>query len=247
MSRSTRGRGGGRPGRPPGLRRSETAKAIYGAHRSTAVRSRSPGRRSRSVRPAPRSRRASRSSPRTARPRASSRPCPCATTSCWPPCRAVARRLRLGPPAGRGRRAAHERLRIKASSPDQKVGELSGGNQQKVLLARVLCLTHGSSSSTIRRAASTSAPRPRSRRSISELAGSGIAVLLISSELEEVVEGSDTHRRAARRRRRGRARGRRGEPGRGHGTSSPRRHAKPARSDGVDRPPIRRDGPIGTR
>ena len=32
------------------------------------------------------------------------------------------------------------RLRIKASGPDQRVSELSGGNQQKVLLARVLCL-----------------------------------------------------------------------------------------------------------
>ena len=33
-----------------------------------------------------------------------------------------------------------ERLRIKARGPDQKVSELSGGNQQKVLLARMLCL-----------------------------------------------------------------------------------------------------------
>jgi ribose transport system ATP-binding protein len=33
-----------------------------------------------------------------------------------------------------------KRLRIKVASTDQKVRELSGGNQQKVLLARMLCL-----------------------------------------------------------------------------------------------------------
>ena len=33
-----------------------------------------------------------------------------------------------------------KRLQIKASSPEQKVSELSGGNQQKVMLARWLCL-----------------------------------------------------------------------------------------------------------
>ncbi len=33
-----------------------------------------------------------------------------------------------------------KRLRIKAAGPHQKVGELSGGNQQKVLLARWLAL-----------------------------------------------------------------------------------------------------------
>src|SRR6202008_4208928 len=31
------------------------------------------------------------------------------------------------------------RLRIKAASPAQRVGELSGGNQDKGLLARLLC------------------------------------------------------------------------------------------------------------
>ncbi len=33
-----------------------------------------------------------------------------------------------------------KRLGIKAASPEQKVSELSGGNQQKVMLARWLCL-----------------------------------------------------------------------------------------------------------
>ena len=32
-----------------------------------------------------------------------------------------------------------ERLGIRLRDPEQKIGELSGGNQQKVLLARALC------------------------------------------------------------------------------------------------------------
>lgn len=83
------------------------------------------------------------------------------------------------------------RLRIKASSPDQPVSELSGGNQQKVLLARILCLhprililddpTRGIDVGA----------KAEIQILISELAGEGMAVVLISSELEEVVEGSD--------------------------------------------------------
>lgn len=84
-----------------------------------------------------------------------------------------------------------DRLRIKTSGPDQKLSELSGGNQQKVLLARMLA----------------SAPRllilddptrgidvgakAEIQTLVSELAGQGLAVVLISSDLEEVVEGSD--------------------------------------------------------
>ena len=83
------------------------------------------------------------------------------------------------------------RLRIKASSPDQKVGELSGGNQQKVLLARVLCLDPRLLILDDPTRGIDIGAKAEIQALISELAGSGIAVILISSELEEVVEGSD--------------------------------------------------------
>jgi ribose transport system ATP-binding protein len=83
------------------------------------------------------------------------------------------------------------RLRIKVSSPHQKVRELSGGNQQKVLLARMLCLhprvlildepTRGIDVGA----------KAEIQTLIDELAAQGLGVLLISSELEEVVEGAD--------------------------------------------------------
>jgi galactofuranose transport system ATP-binding protein len=83
------------------------------------------------------------------------------------------------------------RLRIKISSPEQKVRELSGGNQQKVLLARMLCLhpqvllldepTRGIDVGA----------KAEIQALIDELAAQGLAVLLISSELDEVVEGAD--------------------------------------------------------
>jgi ribose transport system ATP-binding protein len=83
------------------------------------------------------------------------------------------------------------RLRIKVASTDQKVRELSGGNQQKVLLARMLCLhpkvlildepTRGIDVGA----------KSEIQSLIDELAAQGLGVLLISSELEEVVEGAD--------------------------------------------------------
>jgi ribose transport system ATP-binding protein len=83
------------------------------------------------------------------------------------------------------------RLRIKASSPDQKVSELSGGNQQKVLLARwlatepkVLLLDEPTRGIDVGAKAEVQAL-------IDELAADGLAVLLISSDLEELVDGSD--------------------------------------------------------
>ncbi|ROP55593.1 sugar ABC transporter ATP-binding protein [Streptomyces sp. PanSC9] len=84
-----------------------------------------------------------------------------------------------------------KRLRIKASSPHQKVGELSGGNQQKVLLARwlalhpkVLLLDEPTRGIDVGAKAEVQAL-------VDELADEGLAVLLISSDTEELIEGSD--------------------------------------------------------
>ena len=83
------------------------------------------------------------------------------------------------------------RLRIKASSPDQPVVELSGGNQQKVLLARwlateptVLLLDEPTRGIDVGAKAEVQAL-------VDELADEGLAVLLISSEMEELVGGAD--------------------------------------------------------
>ncbi len=83
-------------------------------------------------------------------------------------------------------------LRIKASSPDQKVGELSGGNQQKVLLARVLCLEPRVLILDDPTRGIDVGAKAEIQTLISELASQGMAMILISSELDEVVEGSDS-------------------------------------------------------
>jgi rhamnose transport system ATP-binding protein len=84
-----------------------------------------------------------------------------------------------------------EQLRIKATSPSQIVRSLSGGNQQKVVLAkwlaaepRILLLdepTHGVDVGT----------KADVHRTISQLAGAGLTILLISSELPEILGMSD--------------------------------------------------------
>ncbi|GAA2107855.1 sugar ABC transporter ATP-binding protein [Actinomadura alba] len=83
------------------------------------------------------------------------------------------------------------RLRIKAVSPRQRVSELSGGNQQKVLLARWLAMhprvllldepTRGVDIGT----------KAEVQDLLDELAVDGLAVLLISSDLDELVDGCD--------------------------------------------------------
>jgi ABC-type sugar transport system ATPase subunit len=84
-----------------------------------------------------------------------------------------------------------EQLRIKAQSPAQVVRSLSGGNQQKVVLSkwlaaepRILLLdepTHGVDVGT----------KADVHRTISQLAAQGLTILLISSELLEVLGMSD--------------------------------------------------------
>ncbi|WP_407542347.1 sugar ABC transporter ATP-binding protein (plasmid) [Deinococcus radiomollis] len=81
------------------------------------------------------------------------------------------------------------RLGIKTSNPDQPIRELSGGNQQKVLLARwlatnprLLILDEPTRGIDV-------GAKAEIQHLIGELAQGGLGVLMISSELEELIEG----------------------------------------------------------
>ena len=83
-----------------------------------------------------------------------------------------------------------KRLRIKASSPNQRVGDLSGGNQQKVLLARllatqpkVLLLDEPTRGIDV-------GAKAEVQSLIDELAAEGLGVVLVSSDAEELIEGA---------------------------------------------------------
>jgi monosaccharide-transporting ATPase len=84
-----------------------------------------------------------------------------------------------------------ERLGIKTSGPDQPIGELSGGNQQKVLLARALALDPRLLILDEPTRGIDVGAKAEIQRLINELADGGLGVLMISSELEEIVEGAD--------------------------------------------------------
>jgi D-xylose transport system ATP-binding protein len=83
-----------------------------------------------------------------------------------------------------------QRLKVKTSSPDLAIGRLSGGNQQKAILARCLLLnprilildepTRG-----------IDIGKYEIYKLISQLVQQGIAVIVISSELPEVLGLSD--------------------------------------------------------
>jgi ribose transport system ATP-binding protein len=83
-----------------------------------------------------------------------------------------------------------KRLGIKAASAEQKIRELSGGNQQKVLLARWLCKNPKFIILDEPTRGIDIGAKGEIQALVGELAESGLGVLMISSELEELVEGS---------------------------------------------------------
>ena len=80
---------------------------------------------------------------------------------------------------------------IKCTGPDQKIKELSGGNQQKVLLARWLCMNPKLLILDEPTRGIDVGAKAEIQNLIRKLANQGLGVLMISSELEEIVEGAD--------------------------------------------------------
>jgi ribose transport system ATP-binding protein len=82
-----------------------------------------------------------------------------------------------------------ESLRVVTTGHDQKIGQLSGGNQQKVLLARwlvgrdtkVLLLDEPTKGVDV-------GARGEILRQVAELAAQGVGVIIASSDLDEVAQ-----------------------------------------------------------
>ncbi|WP_411698636.1 sugar ABC transporter ATP-binding protein [Conyzicola sp.] len=99
--------------------------------------------------------------------------------------------LLFSPAENRAAREWASRLEVKAATLDTEVGTLSGGNQQKVVLAKWLATnpkvlivdepTRGIDVGT----------KAEVHRLLSRLAGQGMAILMISSELPEVLGMAD--------------------------------------------------------
>lgn len=84
-----------------------------------------------------------------------------------------------------------ERLGIKTPSSDQAICNLSGGNQQKVLLARWLCMNPQLMIMDEPTRGIDVGAKAEIEKLIRELADNGIAVLMISSELAELERNCD--------------------------------------------------------
>lgn len=84
-----------------------------------------------------------------------------------------------------------ERLKIKTPSPEQAVCNLSGGNQQKVLLARWMCMNPQLMILDEPTRGIDIGAKAEIETLIQELSQSGISVLMISSEIAELERNCD--------------------------------------------------------
>jgi len=83
-----------------------------------------------------------------------------------------------------------KRLGVRCSGPEQPIRELSGGNQQKVLLARWLCMSPRLLILDEPTRGIDVGAKAEILGLVRELSRGGLGVLMISSELEELVEAA---------------------------------------------------------
>lgn len=84
-----------------------------------------------------------------------------------------------------------DRLKIKTPSPEQAICNLSGGNQQKVLLARWMCMNPKLIILDEPTRGIDVGAKAEIEELIQELSGSGISILMISSEIAELERNCD--------------------------------------------------------
>lgn len=82
-------------------------------------------------------------------------------------------------------------LGVKCASPEQPIRELSGGNQQKVLLARWLCMNPRLLIVDEPTRGIDVGAKAEILKLLRDLADEGLSVLMISSELEELIAAAD--------------------------------------------------------
>src|SRR5262249_3073669 len=84
-----------------------------------------------------------------------------------------------------------DRLRVRTPSVEQTVGLLSGGNQQKVVLAKWLVRTARAMLFDEPTRGIGGGAKKEADALLAELARSGLGILMISSDLEEILGISD--------------------------------------------------------
>ena len=84
-----------------------------------------------------------------------------------------------------------ERLKIKTPSPEQLICNLSGGNQQKVLLARWMCMNPKLIILDEPTRGIDVGAKAEIEVLIQELSDAGISILMISSEIAELERNCD--------------------------------------------------------